>query len=143
MDHILPSKAGPSEQRVSSAGTDATSQYSTFQQSPHGARAAQSLSPSQLYTALLELTESSGPDAWLLGWGPHAELRHHSFLEDGRHVFVSGKPLSNPQNLTCWQVISIPDGLTKAVAWRQLDAYESAHRVAGRHIMQSKSLGSL
>ncbi len=57
-------------------------------------------------------------------------------------MFVSGKPLSNPQNLTCWQVISIPDGLTKAVAWRQLDAYESAHRVAGRHIiLQSKSLG--
>ena len=54
----------------------------------------------------------------LPGLGLRDEVAHWEFLEDGKHVFLEGSSLDTSNYASCWQVLSIPDGLTTALAWR-------------------------
>ncbi len=52
------------------------------------------------------------------GLGLDDEIWVTEFLADGKHVFLEGKAMDNPFGLVCWQVLSIPDGRTTALAWK-------------------------
>ena len=55
-------------------------------------------------------------------------------------MFVTGRPRSNSR-LTCWQVLSIPDGQTTALAWKS-GLRGNLNLVAGRYII-TQSLASI
>lgn len=78
---------------------------------------------------------------WSLGL--EDEIDDLTILEDGQHAFFSGHPLSNPSNLTCWQVVSIPNGRITAIAWRSLTSDKRPELVGRRHIFVWSTSDSL
>ena len=69
----------------------------------------------------------------LPGLGLDCEVYGCAFLADGKHIFLTGHPLHD-MDLMCWQVLSIPDGETKALAWKR-DIIVTPELIAGKYII--------
>ncbi|KAK9839029.1 hypothetical protein WJX74_008177 [Apatococcus lobatus] len=77
----------------------------------------QAASPSQPVATQMLDTQHLPHLGLLRGLGLQDEIDGVEILEGPQHVFVRGRPLSGPRKLVCWQVLSIPDGRTKALSW--------------------------
>ena len=69
------------------------------------------------------------------GLGLKYKIQDWQFLEDGRHVFLEGTRVDSASEASFWQVLSIPEGQTTALARVPHGIYEKASLIGARWVI--------